>query len=472
MPPIATHLRPGSAVGGDTGGQHETRRVGTTVLQVVAVLIVVQLAFFALLVVAQAVPDGSIVTHLQEAVDEGIYGPTGRPDNMGSESTSFDECVLVGVGLGRPDWNPFERAARMPRIGSCADGPADIAALARGDTPDGVTEYFRYWAGWTVLSRPVLALWGLDALRRIAGALLVLAAGTFLALLAKRTKPAYALALALPVLLGSNILAVPSTSLNQTISLSAAFLSPVLVMVAVPRGWRATLIATALGAAIYNYVDLMLTPAIPWMLSTTTTAAMLLLRTGRWKPAIQRALAVAIVWPCAFAFTWASRWVIAVVLVGWDEAVTNIRDKVEFRLGGSSASVRDEVGASTRVSVDYWLSEISTAATVLVAAGVVIVVALVVAVRRHGASGLAVFALLAAPASFALVWYELVRNHSQIHPGKAHMSLPVALGVVVGAAVFTAGRRHGRPGAVSDEGAESPHVSPHERELDRELLVE
>ncbi len=209
-------------------------------------------------------------------------------------------------------------------------------------------------------------------------------------------------------------------------------------MLAVRRGWRATLIATALGAAIYNFVDLMLTPAIPWMLTTATTAAVVMLRTDGLRPAVQRAVAVAIVWPCAFAFTWASRWAISVVLLGWDEAVTTIRDKVEFRLGGSSESVRDEFGVSTEVSFDYWLSNVSTARAVLIAAGVAILVALVVAVRRHGASRLWVFALLAAPATFALVWYELLRNHSQIHPGKAHMSLPVALGVVVGAAVFAA----------------------------------
>ena len=106
----------------DERGPHDELRLGRTVVEVLVVLVAVQLAFFAVLVAAQAVPDDPIVTHLQEAIDEGTYGPTGRPDNMGSESTSFDECVAVGTGLGRPDLNPFERAARMPRTGSCSTG--------------------------------------------------------------------------------------------------------------------------------------------------------------------------------------------------------------------------------------------------------------------------------------------------------------------------------------------------------------
>ena len=45
-----------------------------------------------------------------------------------------------------------------------------------------------------MISRPKLALWGIDALRRIAGALVVLAAGSFVVVAARRTSSMYALA--------------------------------------------------------------------------------------------------------------------------------------------------------------------------------------------------------------------------------------------------------------------------------------
>ena len=402
------------------------------------VLVAVQLLFFALLVAAQWVPDRPIVTHLNEAVEDGIYGPNGKPDNMGSTSTSFDECVAVGTGLGRPELDPFERAARMPRIGNCATGPEDLARLAAGERPDNVSEYFRYWAGWTVLSRPTLALWGIDALRRVAGALLVVAGAGLLITVGRRTTKVYALALVTPLLLASNVLATPSTSLNQAITLSAAFLSPILVALWSARGGNRLVIGAAIGAAVYNYVDLMLVPAIPWMLCTAVAVAIAFVRTGMLRSAFERGAAVAIVWPLAFAFTWASRWVIAIVLLGWDHAMSVIRDKIEFRLGGESGSVRPGFGPSTQTNLEYWLTEISTAWAVLLIAVVVVLGALVVAYRRFGPSRLALFALLALPACFAPLWYELVRNHSQIHPGKAHVSIPVAVGVVVGAALFAA----------------------------------
>ena len=416
-------------------------------MEVLVVLLALQFLFFGLLVAAQSIPDRPIVAHLNEAVEDGTYGPNGRPDNMGSTSTSFDECVAVGTGLGRPEYSAFERAARMPRIGNCATGPEDLAQLARGERPENGSEYFRYWAGWTVLSRPTLALWGIDALRRISGALLVISGAAFLFSVGRRTTAVYALALVTPLLLASNVLATPSTSLNQAITLSAAFLSPILTVIGSSRGWRGMLIGTAIGAAVYNYVDLMLVPAIPLMLSTAAAAAVTFVRTSTLRSAFERGAAVAILWPLAFAFTWASRWFIAIVLLGWDDAISVIRDKIEFRLGGASASVEPGVGPATRRNVEYWLTEVSTASAVLLAAVVVVLAALVVAHRRFGPSRLTLFALLALPACFVPAWYEVVRNHSQIHPGKAHMSIPVAVGVVVGAALFAAsgvGRRDSR----------------------------
>jgi hypothetical protein len=127
------------------------------------VLIALQAVFLTLLVLAQAVPDDPIVAHLVEAVEDGTYASNSAPDNMGGTSSSFTECIAIGTGLGRPELGIWERAVRMPRIGNCAQGPEDLRRLQRGEPVANVEEYFRYWAGWTVVTRPVLALWGLEA---------------------------------------------------------------------------------------------------------------------------------------------------------------------------------------------------------------------------------------------------------------------------------------------------------------------
>ncbi len=250
----------------------------------------------------------------------------------------------------------------------------------------------------------------------------------------------YIVALVLPLLLGSNLLATPSTSLNQSLSLAAAFVSPTLTVVGGDRGRRGALLGTTIGAAVYSYVDLMLVPAVPWMLSAAGAAAVCYVSTGRLVGALRRSVEVAVVWPLAFFFTWVSRWAFAVVFLGWDHATSVIRSKIGVRLGGSSGSVEPGLGRSSFANLEYWLTHTSTAWAVLLLAAVVVGGALVVAIRRFGPSRLLVFAVLAWPACLPFLWYELARNHSQIHTDKAYVSIPFAVGVVVAAAVLAASR--------------------------------
>jgi hypothetical protein len=408
------------------------------VVRLGVLLVALQAVFLGLLVLAQAVPDDRIVGNLLEAVEDGTYASNSEPDNLGGTSSSFTECVAIGTGLGRPDLGPWERALRMPRIGNCADGPEDLRRLARGESIGEVEEYFRYWAGWTVVTRPVLALWGLEALRRISGALLVVTGAAALVLVGRRTTPAYAAGLVVPLLLASNVIATPTSSVEQALSFSVAFVSVGATAWGATRGLEGAALGAAAGAAVYIFVEFLIAPAIPWMLSASVAGAVTFARTARLDRTVRAVGVASIVWPIAFLFTWATRWALAVLFLGWDHAMDVVRSKVSFRLGGAAGSVSNEFGASTRANVEYWLDAISTAWAVVLVVIAVVVATLIVAYRRLGPSGLALFGVLALPALFAPLFYELLRNFSQIHVTKAYSNIPVALGVVLAAALFTA----------------------------------
>ena len=412
--------------------------VKRSVVRVVVLLLVLQVVFLGLLVLAQAVPDDRIVASLVEAVEDGTYASNSEPDNMGGTSSSFTECVAIGTGLGRPELGPWERALRMPRIGNCADGPEDLRRLERGESLGDVEEYFRYWAGWTVVTRPVLALWGLDALRRISGALLLFTGVGALVMVARRTTPAYAVGLVIPLLLASNVVATPTSSVEQALSFSVAFVSVAATAWGASRGLEGAALGATVGAAVYIFVEFLIAPAIPWMLSASVAGAVTYSRTARLDATARAVGVTSVVWPIAFVFTWATRWALAVLFLGWDHTMDVVRSKVGFRLGGEAGSVSNELGASTRANLEYWLDTISTAWAIVLAAIVVVVAVLIVAYRRLGRAGLALFGMLALPALFAPLFYELLRNFSQIHVTKAYTNIPVAVGVVLAAALFTA----------------------------------
>jgi hypothetical protein len=429
------------AVAGRSGSPW--RRVS---LSLAAVLVACQLVFFALLFLAQAVPDDPIEEHLLEAVDDGLYGPTGRPDQMGGTSEAFTECVALGTGLGAPDLSVWERTIRMPRIGSCGAGREQLQALVDDEEVSGTTEYFRYWSGYTVLTRPVLALWGLGPLRMAIGAILAASMVAAAVIVGRRTSMWHVAALGGPLLLSTHLTSMPSTSSNGALAYAVGFLGVATAAWGATRGVRQAVVATAVGAAAFNYVDLLSVPAVPWMLTTAVTGAVVAFRSCDVGRLARTIAAVGLVWPLAFGVTWAARWLLAIVFLGWDHAEPVITDKIGERTSGE-ASGGTGVLAATRANWRYWTDDVALGRPVLILSALTVAVVVILAVRRGGLRPLAVAGVLAAPALLAPVWYEVLRNHSLVHVEKVYCDLPVAVGVVVAAAVVAdrVSRRRGEP---------------------------
>lgn len=420
----------------------QVRRPFRAAASLVGAFAALQIVFFLLLVVGQSVPDKPIIAHLAQSVDAGTYGPSGAPDRMGGVSDTFTECVVVGTGLGaREGDSAFERAIYMPRISNCEKGADDIRALAAGgESAHGI--YYKYWSGYTVITRPILALAGLEALRIVSGAMLLGSLALAFSQVARRTSTFAALTLVAPLLFSTNILSTPSTSLSQAISISFILISTALVAWGAGGGWPRLVGSTVLGAALFCYVDLLTTPAIPWALASAVAASVIYRRSGNVRRAAAAGVGIAVLWALSFGLTWVSRWLIAAVFLGWNEVMSFVRTNVEFRTSGDYSGVEDGIGVSTRSNVMYWWERVPTAPVVLIGALLLMVVVLFLAVRRGGFPRLVAAVVLALPALVVPVWYEALSNHSQIHSFFTYRGVPVALGIVLFACVVSAlGRR-------------------------------
>ena len=116
---------------------------------------------------------------------------------------------------------------------------------------------------------------------------------------ARTSSRAYVAGLALPLLVASNVMSTPSSSFGFALSYAAALLAVLLTALGARHGIERAVLGAIVGAAIFNYATQLTTPAIPWMMS-------------------------------AFGITWASRWALAALFVGWDDAVDGIREKSTF----------------------------------------------------------------------------------------------------------------------------------------------
>lgn len=420
----------------------ETRFAVKTILRrtgwFLTIAALVQVVFFGLLVAAEGVPDKVIADQLAVAIKSGTYGPDGMIDRMGGNSDTFTECIVAATGLGHEGENIFVRAAFMPRLGSCTGGAKPILELAQGETlPTGVVSgYYKYWAGYIAITRPVIALFGLTGMRVVAGAMLLFSAILAVVVLGRRTSMWAAAGLLLPLGLASNLMSTPSTSFSQAISITFIFLGIALTAWGAAKSMKWTVFAVGLSAALFCYVDLLTTPAIPWAFCTVVAAAITFAKTRALRPTLITGVTAAAIWIIAFGGTWVSRWIFSAMFLGIRTTYKAILGNIEFRTGGAHANVKHVLFAPTEANWVYWTSHISTAIFVLVASGIVIVLALIMAWRRHGARAVAAWPVLALSAVVVVVWYEVLNNHSQIHAFFVYRGFPAMLGVLLFAALM------------------------------------
>lgn len=400
---------------------------------------VVQFVFFGLLTAAQGVPDSAIQTNLASAIKSGSYGPDGLTDRMGGTSDTFTECIVAATGLGQkqPE-NLFVKAAYMPRLGSCSGGAKPILTLASGEAlPDGiVSSYSKYWAGYTVITRPVIAMFGLPGMRIVSGAMLLFSAILAVVVLGRRTGMWTAAGLLLPLGLASNLMSTPSGSFSQAISISVMFFGVAITAWSATKSTKWMIFGVGISAALFCYVDLLTTPAIPWAMSIVVVAGLSYRRTRSVRSTFLSGIGAAAVWIIAFAGTWFSRWVFAALFLGVRTTYKTIVSNIEFRTGGDHANVSHDLFAPTVANWSYWTSHISTATFVLVLTCIVVLLALAMTWKRHGLATVAAWPVLVLSASVVIIWYEVLNNHSQIHAFFVYRGLPTILGVILFAALL------------------------------------
>ena len=408
-----------------------------TLIRVTVVVLGLQVLFFAGLVVSQALPDRTIVGQLADSVRDGTYGPASLPDRMGGVGDSFTECVVLGTGLGpEPGENVIHQAGRMPRLSNCVKGADQILALDAGEAVQD-SSYFKYWAGYSVLVRPALILGGVEGVRILAGA--ILAIGLIVAAqgLTRATRWWVPAVMFGPLLLASNLMSTPSTSLLSALTWGATLIGVGATAAAAHRSERAAYLAVAVSAAVYCYLDLLTNPAAAWVLTAFTATVVRWWQTRDNTIGLRVAVISLGIWIASFTVTWIARWVWAMLFLGPREVLRTVRENVAFRTGGEWVTVDPGFGQGLVSNVSWWVTRGPTTGVVLGISAVLLATAVLWIVRR-GPDQAATAGILGACAAPVLVWFLVVSNHSQIHAFLTYRLLPAALGVVLAAAACAA----------------------------------
>ena len=386
--------------------------------------------------VASVVPDRLILDALvggvqrQEIINIPQVGVSGRGVDV------FSDCIALTMGLGDSDGGPASTWLRSPTLGSCDGAIASIRRYESGQGLSGGYEYFRYWHGYTIVSRPLVATIGVTGTRIVLFWAYIGVLAGFARRLWRFHGPVAPVALLAPYLLTSD-----------TVELARSLPHGVPALVALAGAWalhraaagaspdsaapwtgaddlRLATVAFVAGAT-YVFVDVLTTPPGAWAL--VVCAAVLASARGLGGRRLAgRGVVAGVAWIVGWAWTWVCKWAVAAVVLGFDRVRDSIGEAVDDRLAGERGYIDLAPFKAIELNVETWLEHPLTPSVL-----VVIVVATVVTWRS--AAHRSVWRsrlIIASPALLPLLWFEVLRNHSLVHVLFVYRSLGVSAGIV------------------------------------------
>lgn len=403
----------------------------------VLLLLALPVTGLALVLLADAIPDRAITRHLGvEILNERLTTENYGPALTGHEIDRHTDCVGITIGLGSPPGtNTIESAISSPTLGRCSDAVPLLQAYLDGEGLQAGYNYYRYWHGYSVLLRPLIALVGLQATRVV---MLVALSVAFLGLgrsLMRQHGRAVPLVLLSPLLLTTDFIELPG-SLPHACGALAILATSWLAHDVVSRSttWpRVAAVAVVSGATVV-YADILTIPAGGWALCVAAIGLAATLHATDRQLALHVAAAT-VAWIVGYTWMWVSKWVLASIIHGVGTVIDVIRFTTENRLTGDNGSIDDRAFASIRQNASVWWSQPLAGAMV-----VALSLAVVVTWRRRGrwlppSDRWVDRLIVSAPAVLPLIWFEVLRNHSQVHVWFTYRSIPLAIGIVAAALV-------------------------------------
>lgn len=415
------------------------RRARPAVTLLVGLFCFFQAVFLFGVVVAEFVPDQRVLDALVTATRREQLSVANYPTSgYGNRLDASTDCLAITMGLSDSEDSRFRTALTNPTLGRCSDAIPALELRSETGSYNSDRVYFRYWSGYTVITRPLLAYAGLSGLRAVAAVLLWGSTAALFLSVRQGLGALSAMVFLGPLLLTSDYFDLP----NQTphfLSMSVALLGGAMVRASWLR-WRSHLkvCAVALVAgSLFSFVDLLTNPPLAWT-ATVGMAMLAAYETGRSQGRVALlGLQTLTVWMLGYAGSWIVKWFAVASILGVDRVRSEITEQVENRLAGKSDFVNTGFGESIGDNLDRWLTQPLISRSGLLIVAFALVVAMVLMTRRGGFVQLGWFALLATPALILPIWYELLKNHSQIHDFFTYRSIPFVVGYLLLVAVIT-----------------------------------
>ena len=409
----------------------------------VVVLIANAIFFLAVFTIDAAIDHKRLYDRVAEAAAANAINDQDYPPELATYADRFTDCVGLSLNLGgSPDRSARElfRDMEVPRVEGLGACPV-LLRMLNDKSSVTLASYARYWHGYQIFSKPFLYFSSVANLRYIFASLLIIAI-TLFSLSISTALTSVDGALIGAWFAGGFILLTDGADLanvfTHSISLVSIFSAAALMFWALRADHRRYLFLMAVAAGcVTSFFDLLFNPPLALSALVVGAAAALNSDELQARDVIRLTLVIAFGWAIGFFGTYVCRFGLAVALSDTPrETFQEIYTAGMFRISGTEYKIRQIVGWATVQNFGYPMIRPSFGVFVLFTGMVAATLW-----RRHGTITVrpAYLALLL-PTPICVLWYEVLRNHSQHHHWFTYRSASFALVCLAAAVLFSLSR--------------------------------
>lgn len=302
----------------------------------------------------------------------------------------------------------------------------ELYGLMHGDNIEDSYEYARYWHGYLVVLRPLLALFDYNAIRIVLAIITLICVTTMLVLLYKKVNLISSVIFLIGLL--SVCIWIVTQSINESLIFLVALISSIILLLRYKKIKHIGIFFFIVGS-VSSFIDLLTAPIVT--LGITAIIYFLLLQQEEKdvKIYIKKLVEVIITWGLGYGLTWATKWLIVELCFENRPMISQVITQVLFR---SKIPVRNGVAIINRwIVVKRNLQFLSMPVIVtIITIGFVLAIALMIKNRNREIefkenfkkciSYMIIFFL-------PIIWFVSVTQHSYTHAFFVYRTLVMSI---------------------------------------------
>lgn len=356
------------------------------------------------------IPRGAIESNFKSSVKiftaEGVY--PGKTSLDGSAAVdNFTDCYMHNVAYCADATHPVDAAMRNYRCRDDANMIVTMNHLAEDNMMDEPFEYGKYWHGYQVFLRPLLTVMDYGKIRILNGIVLAILLIVVLSLMVRRLSVGVAICFVVSLIM------VHSGVIPWSLQFSTCYYITLVSIIALlgfkwlSATWHRLLLCFFAIGAVTSYLDFFTTPVMTLGVPLTV----MVLKSEdlrRWRPV----LALCVVWFMGYSLMWASKWLMAYLLAGYNP-LEQVNESIHLHSVGQEA---EPIWVSWLKMMGLFKARWSPfSLSGLMRWGLVAILTITALVIPKGRPVFNRYAVLLLVAMLTPLWYFAVAHHSYTH---------------------------------------------------------